>query len=452
MTSRAGVRLVAIVALGGASAVLLAQQNTASSLSVRLAPKTVNVAVVTIENQSDYSLLTWYLELVGEDGRIAQSPKKSKDALALQWIDDAGGSILPHQRRLLRFVAPEGFAPKSVRLTYAGVCCVPVEPGSPNRRASMTTTEGDQAILDEEDRRVAAISASAEYWQTALAQAPTDDPSLRTFVKTRVDESVRLGVGDDGRIRAGLIDALEDCSSDALLRTVRSRQQQRQPILDLPPQPRTVRPVTSALVRLEPSTTADEVVAYVTNNRDVAADVWEVEIYSRPETHTPIKTFTSRGGHDSRLTAASVEHPIGPHDVRELLVMSPSSEENVVPVPRAVLTVAAFDDGRFNGSPERRDQLFAERARDAVDIEYWLQPLRLVRNVSAANAVDALRDRVRTRKCQSSSAFHIDHFAAGVLTVASEIQAAPDRKDAILAAAIARLEDERQAILKLVNH
>jgi hypothetical protein len=190
----------------------------------------------------------------------------------------------------------------------------------------------------------------------------------------------------------------------------------------------------------------------VTNERNVPADVWEVEQYSLPQSRTPFMTYTSRGGHDSRLTPSSVERPIGPHETRELPLMSASWDEGMVPAPRAVATVAVLDDGRAEGSAERRQQLLAERARDAVDIEYWLQPLRLVRNVSAANAVDALRERVRTRKCQSSSAFHTDHFAAGVLMVASQIQAAPEQKDAILAAAIARLEDERQAILKLVNH
>jgi hypothetical protein len=213
-----------------------------------------------------------------------------------------------------------------------------------------------------------------------------------------------------------------------------------------------VGPITSATVTLEPPTTTDEVVAYLTNQRDVPADVWEVELYSLPQSRAPFATYTSRGGHDSRLTPTSLECPIGPHETRELPMMSASWQEGPVPFPRGVVTVAVFGDGRVEGSTERSGQLLAERARDAVDIEYWLQPLRLVRNVSAANAVDALRERVRTRKCQSSSAFHADHFAASVLTVAARIQSAPDKKDSILAAAISRLEDERQAILKLVNH
>lgn len=62
-----------------------------------------------------------------------------------------------------------------------------------------------------------------------------------------------------------------------------------------------------------------------------------------------------------------------------------------------------------------------------------------------------VRDRVRTRKCQSSGASHTDRIAAAVSTAAWQIQANPDQKDAILDSAITRFEDESQAILKLVN-
>jgi hypothetical protein len=437
MTLRTGIHLLAIAPLGCAGVAEFAQVTAVPSLSVRVAPKTVHLAVVAIENQASYPLVNWNLEFAAADGTVARVSAPSKGGVSVQSLDGLIGSLGSGERRRFRFVVPDTFVPKSVRLTYVN---------------SAFESEGDQAIFDEFDRRSSALAASARYWQTVLVQAPTDETALRTYIRTHVDESLRLGIEDPDLTRTGLLNLLLECAPSALARGVRNRQHEYdyRSRFPLHPQPRKVGPVTSATVTLEPAT-ANEVVAYVTNERDVAADVWEVEVYALPESRSPIMTFTSHGGRDARVTASSVERPLGPHEVRELRIMSADWEEGVVPLPRAVTTLAVFDDGRFEGSVARRDQLLAERARDAVDIEYWLDPLKLVKNVSAADAVDALRDRLRTRKCQSSSAVHTDHVAAGVATVAWQIQSAPGQKDAILDAAIARLEGERSAILALVN-
>jgi hypothetical protein len=391
-------------------------------------------------------LLSFELEFIGEDGRVANFPSRSNSGVSLRALNNTTTSLQTGDSAHLKFVTPATFVPKSVRLTRIS--------GFYNTGSgSLGQNEGDQAILDEIDRGVAAAAASEDYWRTALSQVPADDAALRSFIKARIDESVNPGETDRDRNRAQMLDLLQDCAPNALRQGVRKKQDEleRSARYKTVPNVSKVGPITSATVTLEPPTTTDEVVAYVTNQRDVPADVWEVELYSLPQSRAPFATYTSRGGHDSRLTPTSLKRPIGPHETRELPMMSASWDEGMVPAPRAVATVAVLDDGRAEGSAERRQQLLAERARDAVDIECWLGPLRLVRNVSAANALDALRERVRTRKCQSSTAFHADHFAAGVLTVASQIQAAPEQKDAILAAAIAQLEDERQAILKLVN-
>jgi hypothetical protein len=438
MTLRTGIRLLAIAPFVCAGAALLAQVTAVPSLSVRVAPKAVHIAVVAIENQASHTLVNWNLEFAAADGTAARVSAPSKGGVSVQSLDGLIGFLGSGERRRFRFVVPDTFVPKSVRLTYVN---------------SGFESEGDQAIFDEFDRRSSALATSARYWQTVLVQAPTDETALRTYIKTHVDESLRLGIEDPDLTRTGLLNLLQECAPSALARGVRNRQQEYdyRSRFPLHPQPRKVGLVTSARVTLEPATTANEVVAYVKNERDVAADVWEVEVYALPESRSPIMTFTSHGGRDPRVTASSVERPLGAHEVRELRIMSADWEEGVVPLPRAVTTLAVFDDGRFEGSVARRDQLLAERARDAVDIEYWLDPLKLVKNVSAADAVEALRDRLRTRKCQSSSAVHTDHIAAGVATVAWKIQSAPGQKDAILDAAIARLESERNAILGLVN-
>ncbi len=447
MTTRAGVRLLAIAALGCASVASRDQTSAVSGLTLRVVPKTVPVAVVRIENKSATFLLDWELEFLAADGRVARTARGSSTRGSLRAINDTTTSLEQGATRRLKFVTPDGFIPTSVRLTHVLAF---YSTGS----GGFSQYESDQAAVDENNRSFAAALASRSYWTTALAAAPSEESALRSFIQARIGESVaRADKERDDLIRGEMLDLLQECAPDALRRGVRREQDDLERLARVPtPTNRTVAgPITSASATLEAPTTTDEVVASVTNERDTSADVWEVEEYSLPQSRAPFMTYTSHGAHDSRLAPASIERPLGPHDTRELPMMSASWLEGVVPAPRAVITVAIFDDGRVEGSADRARQLLAERARDAVDIEYWLGPLKLVRNVSAANAVDALRERVRTRKCESSTAVHADHFAAAVLAVASKIQATPEQKDTILGAAIARLEDERGAILKLVD-
>jgi hypothetical protein len=88
-------------------------------------------------------------------------------------------------------------------------------------------------------------------------------------------------------------------------------------------------------------------------------------------------------------------------------------------IERSLWLFGRLDIG--SGQPRPRRRLVRDApaaalrtARDAVDVEYWLQVLKDVRNVSARVTVDALHDRLRARKCQSTGFFHTDRSAPDV--------------------------------------
>lgn len=342
------------------------------------------------------------------------------------------------ERSRVRFVTPEGTVARSVRVNFV--------------QFANGDQDGDQVMLDEAERGRHALEASAQYWVEALEHAPTDPATLRSFLQAHVEESVTLGLPDPALLKVRIGGLLESCRPERLTTDLREPLEAARRYLQraqIPPRQQTPGPVTSVIATLEPPTTVDELVAYVTNDRDVTVDAWDVAFFALPEARFPVKTYAARGGGDPHATEST--RPLRPHETRELLVMSPSFDEGVVTQPRAAVRMALFEDGRDEGSFEMRQQLLADRARDAVDVEYWLQVLKTVRNVSARVTIDALRDRLLTRKCQSTGYFHTDRSAPDVADVASKIELKPDQKTALIDKQIAAFDAERLALQKFVN-
>jgi hypothetical protein len=144
MTTRAGVRLLAIASLGCASVALLAQETAVSSLTVRIAPKTVQVAVVTIENTSAAILSNFEVEFTAADGRVANVPRRSNAGVSLRGLNNNITFLQPGKSLRWRFVTPETFVPTTVRLTHVSAFYL-------KDSGSFGQNEGDQAILDDRD-------------------------------------------------------------------------------------------------------------------------------------------------------------------------------------------------------------------------------------------------------------------------------------------------------------
>jgi len=421
----------------GAVVAVAASSPDVTSVRVRVAPKTLPVTVVTFENRGPDMVSNGRIEFSGPRGILGTYPRFSPDDPPLQMLDpgDPVMGLKPGERRQVRFVMPDDTVAQSVRVTYVN--------------SVYGDREGDQAILTWLERdRVAGISR-LEYWARVLDQMPTDERELRTYLKTHVQETRPNSIDTTRAYIAGF---LEGCRTDRLWHDARSYQdtvKRTLQYLQIPPRQQTPGPVTSVTATLEPPTTVDELVAYVTNDRDVAVEAWDVSFFALPEARFPIKTYSARGGGDPHATTST--RPLRPHETRELLVMSRSADEGVVTQPRGVVRLALFEDGRDEGSFEMRQQLLADRARDAIDLEYWLEVVKNVRNVAASVTIDALRDRLRTRKCQATGVFHTDRSAPDVAAVASKIELKPDEKTALIDQAIAVFEAQRLAIQRFVN-
>ncbi|HKV99490.1 MAG TPA: hypothetical protein VJN96_06695 [Vicinamibacterales bacterium] len=421
----------------GAVVAVAASPPDVTSVRVRVAPKTLPVTVVTFENRGPYMVSNGRVELTGPRGILGSYPRFSPDDPPLQILDarDPLMGLKPGERREVRFVTPDGSVAQSIRVTYVN--------------SVYGDREGDPAILNRLERdRVAGVSR-LDYWVRVLDRLPTDENELRTYLKARVQETPSNSLDTTGSYIARL---LEGCRTDRLRQDVRAYQDtvmRSLEYLQIPPRQETPGPVTSVTATLEPPATADELVAYVTNDRDVTVEAWDVGIFALPEARFPIKTYTARGGGDPHATASTL--PLRPHETRELLVSTWSADEGVVTQPRPVVRLALFEDGRYEGSFEMRQQMLADRARDAIDVEYWLEALKNVRNVAANVTIDALRDRMRTRRCQATGVFHTDRSAPDVAAVAGKIELKPDEKAVLIDQAIAAFEAERLAIQKFVN-
>ncbi len=422
-----------------AGAVLVAQSAEVTSLQVRVAAKSVPISVVTIESRASVPIGAWRLELVGPDDKLSTTtiPATSTSEMFRE-VDPTTCSLQPGERCRIHLIGENGAVVRSVRLKYV--------------RTVQGDLEGDQSVLDDLERERLAALATNEYWMSALENAPSEAAALELFLAGRVDEGLKRGFSADTFTGAWLDGAFYGCSPDHLLKTVRERQQElavAHRFLQIPPRQQTPGPVTSATATLEAPETADEVVAYVTNVRDIAAEAWDFAIFGLPEARYPIKAFTSRGGGDPRAGAGL--GPLGPHETRELLVMSPSTDEGVVTQPRVALRMAIFEDGRGEGPVELRQQMLADRARDAIDVEYWRLALIGVRGMSVQDAIKGLRDRLRTRKCEATGFLHADRSAPVIAALTAKIQRAQDHKTELIDKQIAALELERQAIAKFVN-
>jgi hypothetical protein len=95
--------------------------------------------------------------------------------------------------------------------------------------------------------------------------------------------------------------------------------------------------------------------------------------------------------------------------------------------------------------------MLADRARDAIDVEYWRLAFIGARALPAPDAIQGLRDRLGTRKCRATGSFHTDQSAATVAALTAKIQLSPERKTELIDKQIVAFDAERQAIAKFVN-
>src|SRR5262245_19715520 len=162
-------------AAGVAALALLTTQSTeVTSLRVRIAVKSVPVSVVTIDNRASVPI-GWRLELVGSDGQVSTVPATATSH-AFRQIDPNLCLPQPGSRCRIHLMADNGAVVRSVRLTY-------VETVQGDR-------EGDQAILDELERRRMNGLASVQYWTDALQKVPLDEAALEPYLNAQVEESL----------------------------------------------------------------------------------------------------------------------------------------------------------------------------------------------------------------------------------------------------------------------